>query len=227
MNKYRLKFSKQGKIKFVGHLDLLKIFQRAIKRAKLPISYSEGFNPHQKVSFAIPLPLGMESISEYVDIRLEENLETQEILQKLNQEMPIGLEILNVIKLENDDKNAPAIVCCGEYEVKLDIEIDNLQKKIEEILNLEEINIEKTTKKRGKESVKLVNIKNEIYNIEVIKNDTIKMLIATGSAKNLNPHILIEYIYKKLEIPYNKFKIIIKRTKLLKEKDGQFIELDL
>ncbi|MDE6181979.1 MAG: TIGR03936 family radical SAM-associated protein, partial [Eubacteriales bacterium] len=165
MNKYRIKFSKTGRIRFVGHLDLLKIFQRTVKRANLPIAYSQGFNPHQQMSFAIPLPLGMESISEYLDIKLEENLTRKEVFERLNTEMPIGLEIINVLKLKEDEKNAPSIVCGGEYEVTLDreINIDEFNKKISELLNSEEINIEKKTKKRGKEVLKTINIKDEIY----------------------------------------------------------------
>lgn len=228
MNRYRIKFSKLGRIRFIGHLDLLKVFQRAIKRAKLPISYSEGFNPHQKVSFAIPLPLGMESICEYVDIRLEENLQENEILVKLNEQMPIGIEILNVIKLKEEDKNAASIISAGEYLVNLDktINIEEFNKKMEEILNLPEINIEKIVKKRGKEVLKTVDIKDSIYKIEAIDENTIKIFIATGSVKNLKPDILLEYIYKTLGFEYNKFKISYKRISLQKEQDDKYLELD-
>ena len=72
--KYRIKFTKVGKVRFVGHLDLLKLFQRAIKRAGIPVAYSNGFNPHQLIGFAIPLPLGMASVGEYVDVELKEEV---------------------------------------------------------------------------------------------------------------------------------------------------------
>lgn len=228
MNRYRIKFSKLGKIIYIGHLDLLKVFQRAIKRANIPIAYSEGFNPHQKVSFAIPLPLGMESICEYVDIMLEENLQENEILKRLNEQMPLGIEILNVIKLKENEPNGASIVSAGEYYVTLDrkINIGEFNKKIEEILNLPEINIEKIAKKKGRKILKTTNIKDCIYKIEAINENTIKIFIATGSAKNLKPDVLMEYIYKNFGFEYNKLKIIYKRTALKKEEDGRFIELD-
>lgn len=219
MNKYRLKFSKIGKIKYTGHLDLLKIFQRAVKRANLPISYSQGFNPHQIMSFAIPLPLGMESQAEYLDIQLDKHLENEYIKNELNKNMPIGMEILNVIKLKEGQKSAPSIVCIGEYEILLD---NNINKdNIQNFLNQKEINIERVSKKRGKETIKIVNIKEDIFNIECTHNNKIKVLISTGSAKNLKPDILVETIYKFLNLPYEKYKIHYKRTGLFDENKNQ------
>lgn len=221
MNKYRLKFSKIGKIRYTGHLDLLKIFQRAIKRANLPISYSKGFNPHQIMSFAIPLPLGMESESEYIDMQLEEDLNTNYIKDILNQHMPIGMEILNVVKLKEGQKSAPSIVFIGEYEILLDNNIN--KNNIDDFLNQKEINIERLTKKRGKEIIKTVNIIEDIFNIEYIENNKIKAKISTGSVRNLKPDILVETFYKFLNIPYEKHKIYYKRVGLF---DENKIQLD-
>ena len=222
MNKYRLKFSKIGKIKYTGHLDLLKIFQRAIKRSNLPISYSQGFNPHQIMSFAIPLPLGMESQAEHIDMQFDENLDCNFIKDTLNKNMPIGMEILNVVKLKEGQKSAPSIVCIGEYEILLNNNIN--KNNIDEFLKQEEINIERISKKRGKETIKTVNIKEDIFNIEIIENNKIKTIISTGSAKNLKPDILIESLYKFLNLPYEKYKIHYKRTALF---DENKIQLDL
>ena len=215
MNKYRLKFSKTGKIKYTGHLDLLKMFQRAIKRANLPISYSQGFNPHQIMSFAIPLPLGMESEAEYIDMQFDENIEPNFIKDTLNKNMPIGMEILNVVKLKEGQKSAPSIVAIGEYEILLDNNIN--KNKIDNFLNQQEINVERVSKKRGKEILKTVNIKEDIFNIELIENNKIKVIISTGSSKNLKPDVLIESLYKFLNIPYEKYKIHYKRTNLFDE----------
>ena len=79
LNKYRLKFSKSGKMIYIGHLDLLKFFIRLIKRTQLPIAYSNGFNPHQQLTFAIPLSLGMTSYGEYLDIQLTAPVYCEEI----------------------------------------------------------------------------------------------------------------------------------------------------
>lgn len=229
MNKYRIKFNKIGKIRFVGHLDLLKIFQRAIKRANLPISYSQGFNPHQQVSFAIPLPLGMESECEYVDLKFDKDLNCNEILESLNKEMPIGINILNVTKLKDDEKNAPSIVAAGEYEIILDREINIVQfnEKIQDLLKCRnEINIEKKTKKRGKEVLKTVNIRDEIYEIVAIEPKKIRINVATGSERNLKPEVLIQYIYSIFDFEYDKCEILYKRTNLTRLKDGKLVSLD-
>lgn len=228
MNKYRIKFSKLGRIRFIGHLDLLKTFQRAIKRADLPISYSEGFNPHQKISFALPLPLGMESVAEYLDIRLDKDLPASEVFEMLRKEMPIGIDILKVYKLKDDEKSAASIVCAGEYEVILQqqLNVEEFNKKIDILLNLQEINIEKQTKKRGKEVIKTVNIRSEIYEIKAIDINKIKICIATGSIKNLKPDILMKYIFSYFNFEYDKCKIYYKRLSLMKEKDGKLVSLD-
>lgn len=228
MNKYRIKFSKLGRIRFIGHLDLLKTFQRAIKRADLPISYSEGFNPHQKISFALPLPLGMESVAEYLDVRLDKDLTASEVFEMLRKEMPIGIDILNVYKLKDDEKSAASIVCAGEYEVILQqqLNVEEFNKKIDILLNLQEINIEKQTKKRGKEVIKTVNIRSEIYEIKAIDINKIKICISTGSIKNLKPDVLMKYIFSYFDFEYDKCKIYYKRLSLMKEKDGKLVSLD-
>ncbi|WP_317366922.1 TIGR03936 family radical SAM-associated protein [uncultured Tyzzerella sp.] len=221
MNKYRLKFSKIGKIKYTGHLDLLKIFQRAIKRANLPISYSQGFNPHQIMSFAIPLPLGMESEAEYIDMQFDEDLTPEYIKDTLNKDMPIGMEILNVVRLKEGQKSAPSIVCIGEYEILLNTSIN--KNNIEDFLSQKEINIERITKKRGKEITKTVNIREDIFSIQYLDSNKIKATISTGSAKNLKPDVLIERLYNFLNIPYEKYKINYKRVALF---DENKIQLD-
>ena len=71
----RIKFSKTGNMKYVGHLDLMRFFQRAMRRADIPIKYSEGFSPHQIMSFAAPLGIGLESVGEYVDITIDDELQ--------------------------------------------------------------------------------------------------------------------------------------------------------
>ena len=83
--KYRFKMEKGEEIKFIGHLDLLVAFQRVLKRAHIPIDYSKGFNPHQLVSFASPLGLGLTSKAEYGDFQLKEDLDAEEVRERINK----------------------------------------------------------------------------------------------------------------------------------------------
>jgi len=95
-NRCCLVFSKSGPLRFISHLDLLRAFQRIIRRAELPTAYSQGFNPHMLMSFALPLPLGMESAKDYAEIVLSEEMDVREILERLNQSTPEGLNFLTV-----------------------------------------------------------------------------------------------------------------------------------
>ena len=91
--KIRIKFAKTGVMKFVGHLDVMRYFQKAIRRAELPIAYSEGFSPHMLLSFASPLGVGISSTGEYFDMVLAENMKTDEIVKRLNATMVEGMEV--------------------------------------------------------------------------------------------------------------------------------------
>ena len=93
--KIRIKFAKTGVMKFVGHLDVMRYFQKAIRRAELPIAYSEGFSPHMLLSFASPLGVGISSTGEYFDMVLAEDMKTDEIVKRLNATMVEGMEVVS------------------------------------------------------------------------------------------------------------------------------------
>ena len=80
-------------MKFVGHLDIMRYFQKAMRRAEVDIAYSEGFSPHQKMSFAAPLGLGLTSEGEYMDIEVHQSKSSKEMVQALNEVMVDGIEI--------------------------------------------------------------------------------------------------------------------------------------
>ena len=96
MSKRRLKFSKLNMAKYISHLDLLRCFTRSIMRAELPVKYSNGFNPHQKITFSLPLSIGVTSDSEFVDIDFEDGIKDSEIMERLNNNLPPDMRILNV-----------------------------------------------------------------------------------------------------------------------------------
>ena len=92
--KVRIKFSKEGPVKFVGHLDTMRYFQKAIRRANLPVAFSGGFSPHMIMSFAAPLGVGTESLGEYFDLELAETVPTSEITRRLDAVMVEGVHVL-------------------------------------------------------------------------------------------------------------------------------------
>ena len=101
--KARIKFAKYGVIRFIGHLDLMRYFQKAVRRAGIDIAYSEGYNPHQIMSFASPLGLGITSDGEYLDIALNSDIDKDDIVNALNAQMVDGVKILDFVKLTSSE----------------------------------------------------------------------------------------------------------------------------
>ena len=182
MTKIRIQFSKSGPLRYIGHLDFLKVFQQTISRAKLPVAYSQGFNPHMLLSFALPLPLGMSSICDYADLTFESDLSKDAIISQLNIHAPGGLSITNAY--EFNGPGAAAIVAAADYFLARDgITEDNIQF----ILNQKRLIIPKKTKS----GIKDTDIRQDIYNIwEDAANQHIVMRLAAGSARFLNPLIV-------------------------------------
>ena len=102
----RITFSKQGALRYIGHLDLHKLWERAARRAELPLAYSQGFHPQPKMNLAAALPLGFSSRCEVLDLRLEHDISLDGLGEKLNATMPSGIRILQV---EQADDRAPAL----------------------------------------------------------------------------------------------------------------------
>lgn len=223
--RYRIKFSKLDRLRFIGHLDLLALFQRCIKRSMLPIAYSNGFHPHQIMSFALPLSLGMGSVGDYLDIELKNDISPDEIVFKLNEIAPEGFRILEARKLKQGEKNAASIIEAGVYEVTLptDSLITNIN--IEEMLNKEDITVVKKSKKKEVE----VNIRKYIYECSLELNENnekiITLLIASGSKDNLKPDLVISYLYETVGQVYNSYKIYYLRKDLLKPHNNRFISI--
>lgn len=137
----RITFTKQGALKYTGHLDLHRLWERAMRRADLPISYSQGFHPQPKISIAAALPLGFASRGEVLDVRLNEDIPTEEIATRLKDNLPPDIQ---VTKIESIDERASALqtqVLSAEYEVHLTEPIDgsDLMRKVEEILKSESL----------------------------------------------------------------------------------------
>lgn len=223
LNKYRFKFEKTGKIIYIGHLDMLKLFQRTIKRARIGIDYSKGFNPHQLTTFAIPLSLGVSSTGEYCDIQLTEPMDEAEIMSRLNAVLPLGLKVTSVRRLEEGEKACASVVAAADYIVTLDGLFENISAVVENILAEKSIEIKRIVKKKEK----TVDIRPMIYGLSADNSGektVINCRIATGSQGNLKVDALIEYIYGLLGAEYISYKIRVHRVELYKADDkGEFV----
>ncbi|MFA9375667.1 MAG: TIGR03936 family radical SAM-associated protein [Lachnotalea sp.] len=210
--KIRIKFTKLGVMKFVGHLDIMRYFQKVMRRANIDIAYSEGFSPHQIMSFALPLGVGITSDGEYLDVEIKTKLTSQEAIKRLNETMAEGIEIVSFRQLSEDNKNAMSIVAAADYEItfregsKPNADWEN---KINEFYDREEIIVTKTSKK----SVKEVDIKPMIYAIAA-KDGKVTMKIATGSVSNLKPELVMQAFCEYIGFEVKEFALIIHRKEL-------------
>ena len=117
--KARIKFTKEGPMKFVGHLDTMRYFQKAIRRAELPIAFSGGYSPHMIMSFAAPLGVGVTSTGEYFDMELTATIPTDEICQRLNSQMVDGIHVLSARQVEDGKASkAMSLVAAADYLVE-------------------------------------------------------------------------------------------------------------
>ena len=181
----RLYISKKGRIKFVSHLDMFRLMQRAVRRAGIPLWYTEGFNPHPYISFLLALSLGVESEGEPVDIRIVGDMSPEEIKDRLNSCMPEGLVVESAVK----PFNKSAEIAYGEYEVLFDKD-DISEKELYEALVSGELACEKSGKSGGKKVMKTVNVSEHIKKFEISSDDgdiRLNVILPAGSTFNLNP----------------------------------------
>ncbi len=201
----RVKYCKDGPIAYISHLNLAQVFTRALRRANIPVVISGGFNPRFRISFGPPLPLGISSISEYLDIKLEEEIKVEELVERLNRVLPQGLKILLAKTIPSSADSLVKIIDRASYVITLKIkeklldsaaknqenELKELEQETEKnnkiFLNLEEITVEKQTKN----GIKKVDIRPSILDIKVQKFQNhileLNLDLKIGQRGNLNP----------------------------------------
>ena len=214
--KARIKFSKTGNIKFIGHLDVMRYFQKLIRRAKLDVTYSQGFHPHQIMSFTSPLSVGIESVGEYFDIETNSKIDPEHAVKTMNEHTVEGIEVLNYIELPDDAKKSMALLAGADYSVDLDFDDET----IKDFLNQDKIEVLKKTKK----SEKIVDIKDMIYELEN-RDGILFMKLAHGSQSNLKPGLVVEALCKFSDREVPEY-INMCRLEMYYEKDGKLIPLD-
>lgn len=206
--KYTLTFSKGGYLRFISHLDLMRLFKRAFKRSQISLKFSEGFNPHPKMTFAQPLSLGYSSTCEILDIETREDYFSKEIMDKLNEILPHDIRVLECVHREDEYKGVSATITSAKYMIEIP-HVEMQQNEIDEFLNQKEIIAFKKQKK--KKELKKVDIKPQIIGIEIMEADkpNIEMVhrfydkssfilaeMHCGSSSNLNPDILLNAMEK-------------------------------
>ena len=204
--KIRIRFSKTGNLRYIGHLDLMRTFQKAIARADLPVRFSEGFHPHPMMSFASPLSVGETSLGEYMDTELTVPMTGQEILARLNSALPAEIRCLSIRQLPDDEKkknnNAMAIFGRAVYEVRLRAPYDTLPAGTDPaaVIAAYRSQPERILVKKTKRSESRTDILPYIYHFAYDDGAFILCLNA-GSQVNLKPEVVMEDLFRFAAIP--------------------------
>lgn len=191
MYEVRLTLSKQGRIRYVSHLDMFRLMQRAVRRADIPLWYTEGFNPHPYISFLLALSLGIEGLKEPVDIRIVGDMTCEEIKDRLNAVMPEGMRVEEAYL----PFNKPAEISWGEYEVVLD-ETSVTAEELNAALVSGGLTCEKSGKSGGRKVIKTVNVSEHIKRFAIVPENglTLRVTLPAGSVFNLNPIQLMQSV---------------------------------
>lgn len=222
--KVRIKFAKEGALKFIGHLDIMRYFQKAFRRSGLDIQYSQGFSPHPLLSFAAPLGLGLTSEGEYMDVVLGECPKSREIVERLNDQMVDGMRVLNAVALADDEKNAMSLVAAADYRmtIKRGKPDFSLEEAACDLLSQKQILVMKKTKK----SLKETDIRPMIHGLKVREEDgraVLYMRLAAGSAANLKPEQVAAALWESKGALFDPMTVQFHRLEMY---DGQMVPLD-
>lgn len=222
--KLRIKFTKNGCLKFIGHLDVMRYFQKAMRRAKIDIAYSAGFSPHQIMSFAAPLGVGMTSDGEYFDMEAVSVTSSEDIKARLNAVMADGMVVTDVRLLPENAKNAMASVAAAGYTVQIRDGHDQgvpLDKAAAHFLAAKHAPYVKKTQK----SEITLDLKEGVHALRV-QEQSVFMLIDTGSSSNLKPGMVMETLYSYYGKQPAEFDFLIHRTETYsRADDGSFVPL--
>lgn len=194
MQNVRIFFVKKDRAKYISHLDMTRLFQRAVRRSGVKMWYTEGFHPHLYMTFALPLSLGIESECESVDMKLESNISFEGVKELLNNVLPEGIEVYHV----DEPKMKANVIFSSKYTVRLNNFTHN-KSALQQFLEQDVIN----AVKKGKAGEKIVNVKPFIleYEISEMGEDIILNLnLASGNTNTLNPQLLLNVFANEFSI---------------------------
>lgn len=220
--KIRVKFSKTGVVKYIGHLDFMRYFQKAFRRTDIRVLYSKGFNPHMIMSFAQPLGVGVQSYGDYFDVEVEDDEIIETMKDKLNAQMAEGVEVLDIIKLPENSINAMASVAAAGYDIVFLNKAPVTKEMLDKFMSSEEVLFTKETKK----SETTFNVLEFFFGGKVLDDGTLYMLVDASSAGNLKPQAALEAILKLNDLDIKDYPFHIYRKDLYQRKsDGTLVTL--
>lgn len=197
--KARIKFRKYGALRFIGHLDVMRFFQKVMRRADIPIAFTGGFSPHMIMSFASPLGIGLSSEGEYFDIELTRPIDSEEAVRRMNEACVEGIEVISFRQIREEKKMTGMTILAGaDYLVNVSIGAmpEDWEERFRGFMAQPEIKVIKQTKRSEKE----VDIRSQIFCWE-LRKEGIYLQLAAGSSQNLKPDLVMETFCRFLGIP--------------------------
>lgn len=242
--KARIKFSKCGSMRFIGHLDVMRYFQKAFRRAEIPVSYSQGFSPHQLMSFASPLGIGLSSDAEYMDLTLDEAESADRMVARMNEQMNEEITVREFTLLKDDAKPSMAMLSACDYMIAAKpgrqsfLERVDLAALVAELTEREQIEITKKTKR----SEKVVDIRPNIYHVALTEEDFVAqtgfvygtsclegseyrpllyMQLTAGSVVNIKPELVLEAMAQMAGKTFDFLDVQIHRMEMYGDANGK------
>jgi len=249
--KARIKFTKTGSMRFIGHLDVLRYFQKAMRRADINVSYSKGFSPHQLMSFTSPLGIGLSSDAEYLDVTLEETDAPKVMADRINAVMNDEIRVKGFTYLKDSAKPSMAALVACDYIIAIKPGKSSLleekafvKDKICSFMSQDKIEVLKKTKK----SEKLIDIKQGIYNMAGSLHEFEKITgrrftengelcldkecthvlccrLASGSVSNIKPGLVLEELCHFSGIAYDEYAYQVHRLEMYAETGGRLVPM--
>ena len=212
--KLRMRFGKEGIVKFIGHLDIMRYFQKAFRRANVDITYSQGYHPHPCLSFASPLGVGLESRGEYLDMEVNSFDDLEAMKDAVNAQMVEGIVVYSIRHLPDQAKNAMSIIAAADYEVGFREDMvpcdgEQLRAAVESFMSRPEIRVIKKTKKSERE----IDIRPLIY--QMVVQET------AGSATNLKPELVMQTLCRLENLEENDYAWLVTRCDMYADKGNE------
>lgn len=217
------KFTKLGYLKFISHLDLVDLFQRTLFQNKVDVKFSEGFNPHPRMSIAYPLPLGIESNSEYMEIYLNSKIDLKDFLIKMNERLPQGIKIVEA-KYDDDESisnKVKSVVYAFKllntfYDKNKDIDI---AKELDKVNAMDIVEIERKRKKGKRRIFVKENAKDYLNRLE-LKDNAIYAYIKMSEQGSLKPALVLDILNNYTDIVMDELDIDLERIGLYQDEEG-------
>ncbi len=223
-----VKFSKKDRIKYISHLDMMRTFQRAIRRAALPVAFTQGFSPHPKMAFASALPVGLTSEGEYIDIIMENDIEPEEFDARLNAALPSGLKVTQSVKIDHKKPSLMSIIERASYRIFMPVFVKELAALADAFIDQPYVLI--TMEKS--DSLQYNNIRPLIHwvrpSLDDYSGQAVDVMLNSGSRSNLKPHLFAEALLDFFKADKSLGNCKIHRLDMFMVKDGKLVTpLDL